>query len=58
MLKTIKDGIKAFKEFECILQNVDDECKKTIASVRSNGVILEELKLHNYDMRNSKKKST
>jgi len=57
MLRTFTDGLKTIKEIENLLKEVDNGCKKTIASVRSNGVILEELKQCGYDFKNHKRNS-
>lgn len=55
MLKQIQEGLKAAKEFCQELDNLNACTQETIASIKKNGVILDELK--NSQFRSLSKKS-
>lgn len=48
MISLIKNSLKAAEEIDALLKEVENNCNKTVSTVRANGVLLEELKNNNY----------
>ena len=48
MIKYFVEGLRKVEDFSSIVVELENNCEKTVRTVRANGVVLEEFKENNY----------